>query len=307
MDLEWEHRVRSQVFAWLAELSKANPDALPAKNLQQGIDVDGHRIGVMSSGLGIHKPRSLDAPISVMTTAPPAGQPPPYLDRWIDESRLSYAYQGEDPDLWTNRALRRAWEHRLPLVYLYGVSSGRYLAEFPVYVSGDHPGELRVDLVIAAAPGEPGDTAPRGVPAEIDGRSYAVRSAKTRLHQHGFRTRVLTAYDQRCSMCSLRHSPLLDAAHIVPDDQPDGLAITPNGLSLCKIHHAAYDARFLGVRPDLVVEVNEDLLDEVDGPMLQHGIQALHRQPLRVVPKKRVDRPNRDRLEWRYQQFLEGR
>ena len=94
MDLEWEHRVRSQVFAWLAELSKAHPDALPAKKLQQGIDVDGHRIGVMSSGLGIHKPRSLDAPISVMTTAPPAGQPPPYLDRWIDESRLSYAYQG---------------------------------------------------------------------------------------------------------------------------------------------------------------------------------------------------------------------
>ncbi len=66
-----------------------------------------------------------------------------------------------------------------------------------------------------------------------------MRQTKTRLHQHGFRTRVL----------------------------------------------AAYDGRFLGVRPDLVVEVNEDLLEEVDGPMLQHGIQALHRQRLRVRPR----------------------
>lgn len=301
MDLDWEHRVRREVFAWLRRMTEVHPDALPSRELQQGIEVDGHRIHVMSTGLGIHKPRSLAAPISVMTTAPKPGQSPPYLDRWIDESRLSYAYQGKDPDLWTNRALRRAWEHQLPVVYLYGVSKGRYLAEFPVYVSGDHPGELRVDLVVAAASDQP------GVPAEIDGRAYAVRPAKTRLHQHGFRTRVLTAYDQRCSMCSLRHSPLLDAAHIVPDGEPDGLAITPNGLSLCKIHHAAYDARFLGVRPDLIVEVNEDLLDEVDGPMLQHGIQALHRQPLRVVPESRVDRPNQDRLEWRYQQFIEGR
>lgn len=301
MDLEWEHRVRAQVFEWLTELRKTHPDALPAKKLQHGIDVDGHRIGVMSSGLGIHKPKSLDAPISVMTTAPPAGQPPRYLDRWIDESRLSYAYQGMDPGHWTNRALRLAWEQQLPLVYLYGVSSGWYLAEFPVYVSGDHPGELRVDLVIATAPEE------QGMQAEIDGRSYVMRQTKTRLHQHGFRTRVLAAYDQRCSMCSLRHSPLLDAAHIVPDGQPLGLAITSNGLSLCKIHHAAYDARFLGVRPDLVVEVNEDLLEEVDGPMLQHGIQALHRQPLRVVPGRRIDKPDRTGLEWRYQQFLEGR
>ena len=56
-----------------------------------------------------------------------------------------------------------------------------------------------------------------------------------------------------------------------------------------------------------MVEVNEDLLEEVDGPMLQHGIQALHRQRLRVVPGRSVDKPDRTGLEWRYQQFLEGR
>lgn len=108
-------------------------------------------------------------------------------------------------------------------------------------------------------------------------------------------------------MCSLRHASLLDAAHIVPDGEPQGLAITANGLLLCKIHHAAFDQSFVGVRPDLVVEVNEDLLRESDGPMLRHGIQDLHNQRLRKVPDRRNDRPDQERLEWRYEKFRSGR
>lgn len=56
-------------------------------------------------------------------------------------------------------------------------------------------------------------------------------------------------------MCRLRYSSLLDAAHILPDGHPRGAPVVPNGLSLCRIHHAAYDQNLLGVRPDLVVEV----------------------------------------------------
>ncbi|WP_372530580.1 HNH endonuclease [Euzebya sp.] len=118
---------------------------------------------------------------------------------------------------------------------------------------------------------------------------------------------MITAYDGRCAMCELRHPSLLDGAHIVPDGHPDGLAITANGLSLCKIHHAAYDQRFIGVRPDMVIEVDDDLLHEVDGPMLRHGLQDLHRERLRVLPRRRVDRPDPIRLEWRYTQFRERR
>ena len=42
-----------------------------------------------------------------------------------------------------------------------------------------------------------------------------------------------------------------------------------NGLALCKIHHAAYDSRILGVSPDLVVQIRADILDETDGPLLE--------------------------------------
>jgi len=54
----------------------------------------------------------------------------------------------------------------------------------------------------------------------------------------------------------------------LPDGHPRGEPIVPNGLALCKLHHAAFDRHILGVRPDLVVEVRLDILREVDGPMV---------------------------------------
>ena len=74
-------------------------------------------------------------------------------------------------------------------------------------------------------------------------------------------------------------------------------------MALCKIHHAAYDNGILGVRPDLVVEVREDILHEVDGPLLEHGIKALHGHPLRVVPKSREERPAAELLQLQYDRF----
>ncbi len=301
MNLEFEVRARESVFAWLRQQQQIHPDAMPAGPLQRGFEFEGHQLRLLGSGPGIFKPAALGAALSVMTAAPRPGEPPPYDDQWIDEARLSYAYQGTDPELWTNRAMRLAWEHQLPIVYLYGVSRGHYLAEFPVYISADRPSDLRVDLVVCAEPGSP------NVAVELDGRRYTTRPTRLRIHQHGFRVRVLEAYERRCAMCSLRHAELLDAAHIVPDGEPTGLAITANGLALCKIHHAAYDGLFVGVRPDLTIEVNRDLLDEEDGPMLRHGIQELHQQRLRFVPRKTVDKPDQDRLEWRYERFRLGR
>jgi putative restriction endonuclease len=101
----------------------------------------------------------------------------------------------------------------------------------------------------------------------------------------------------------LAHADLLDAAHIVEDGQPGGDPVVPNGLSLCKIHHAAYDREILGITPDLNVQLNADVLAEVDGPMLTYGLQAFHGQSLRVVPKRKQDQPDRDRLSARFERF----
>jgi len=46
-----------------------------------------------------------------------------------------------------------------------------------------------------------------------------------------------------------------------------GEPVVPNGVSMCKIHHAAFDAGIFGVDPDGVrVEVRADVLSEIDGP-----------------------------------------
>jgi len=106
---------------------------------------------------------------------------------------------------------------------------------------------------------------------------------------------VLRAYQECCAICRLRHDELLEAAHILPDGHPLGEPIIPNGLALCKLHHAAFDRYLIGVTPDLEVTVRLDVLEEIDGPMLQHGLQGF--QGLRIhVPRADHLKPNRDFL-----------
>ena len=103
-------------------------------------------------------------------------------------------------------------------------------------------------------------------------------------------------------MCQLKHEPLLDAAHIVPDSDERGQPEIPNGLSLCKIHHTAYDVGILGISPDYKVHLRNDVLDEIDGPMLRHGLQAMHGSLIQLP--RRVDfRPREEYLADRFARF----
>lgn len=71
----------------------------------------------------------------------------------------------------------------------------------------------------------------------------------------------------------------LDAAHIGADREERGEPLFKNGVSLCKLHHAAFDALFLTIRPDdFRIVVRQDILAEEDGPMLLHGLQGLYGQ-----------------------------
>jgi putative restriction endonuclease len=94
---------------------------------------------------------------------------------------------------------------------------------------------------------------------------------------------------------------LLDAAHIVGDSEEAGVPVISNGLSLCSIHHRAYDEDLVGVAPDLHVHVSRRLLDEDDGPMLDvlkgfHGV-------LLEAPARKAWRPDPDRLALRFERF----
>ena len=144
-----------------------------------------------------------------------------------------------------------------------------------------------------------------GENADAARRSYATAVMRVRLHQRAFRERVLDAYQRQCAFCRLRHDELLDAAHIVPDAEPGGEAHVRNGLSLCRLHHAAFDRYFIGLRPDCTMEVRGDLRRERDGPTLVHAIQALH--GARIVLPRRIDyRPAEQLLALRYERFRQA-
>ena len=68
----------------------------------------------------------------------------------------------------------------------------------------------------------------------------------------------------------------------------------------CKIHHAAFDRNFLGITPDSIIELREDIREEEDGPMLEYGIQAFHEKKL-IVPRSAELKPDPERLEERYE------
>ena len=140
--------------------------------------------------------------------------------------------------------------------------------------------------------------------AEDARRSYATAVVKVRLHQRSFRERVLSAYKRQCAFCRFRHEEMLDAAHIVPDSHPEGEPQVRNGLSLCTLHHAAFDRYFLGLRPDYVIEVRADLLEEEDGPTLA-GIQSLQGKRI-YLPSAKSHHPDPNLISMRYQSFLKS-
>ena len=116
---------------------------------------------------------------------------------------------------------------------------------------------------------------------------------------------MIRAYRAACAICHLRHEELLDAAHILPDLHPLSEPLVSSGLSLCKLHHAAFDRSIIGIRPDLRIEVSLAVLEEIDGPMLQHGLQGFHHMTLKV-PSQKSERPNPDLLAERYEAFKQA-
>jgi putative restriction endonuclease len=302
-DRDW--RLRLAAFARLEELVRQRGGLVTDGDLDNGFEFDGERIRLWDRRRGIWRPRQLGrdgAALAIVTTPPRPGRQPPYDDQLASSAEwFLYRYEGDDPETWTNVALRRALEERRPLVYLYGVTPGLYEPIFPCYVVHDDPAELAFHIA-ADAPG----VQPVPTSAELDvsagRRAYATAAVKVRLHQRRFRALVVSAYQERCAICHLGHSELLDAAHILPDRDERGRPEVPNGLSLCKIHHGAYDANILGVDPDCLVHIRHDVLKEHDGPMLQHGLQELHGKPI-TLPRAERHRPNREYLEVRFARF----
>lgn len=299
-------QVRLAAFGFLRELVDKHGDVVPAAPLRSGFDFRGRNVK-LKGVQGIFKPQILPEVALSITTAPPdPARTAPYDDGFTaDGSVLLYRYRGDDPAHHQNVWLRRAMQQQRPLIYFHGVVKSEYFAAFPVYVVADEPHALRVRVSMDAA-----EYISTGLDSVSEGndearREYITVSTRQRLHQRSFRVRVLRAYRSRCALCRLRHQQLLDAAHILPDSDPRGEPVVSNGVALCKLHHAAFDRNIIGLRPDLVVEVRPDILEEKDGPMLLHGLQGFHEKRI-LVPSRATERPSEKFLEARYLAFRDA-
>ncbi len=300
-------RVRLATFKWLEDETRRHGEVLPWKLLADGFTCDGRRIPVVGQQ-GIFKPAALgDLPLSLRTSAEG-----PYDDSFASDDTLLYRYRGDDPNHYQNVWVRNAMTRRTPLVYCHGVVPGRYLTVWPVFVVGDDPGALTFSVAAderrllrpAAAASWAASAVSYSAEVELR-RRYVTREVRQRLHQSGFRERVLRAYREQCALCRLRHPELLEAAHITPDTDLTSDPVVSNGLSLCRLHHGAFDHLLIGIRPDCTVEVRPSILQETDGPMLRHGLQGVNGQRI-WTPRGKDEQPDPDRLEERYRLFKQA-
>jgi putative restriction endonuclease len=299
--LDTDLSVRVAAFSWLAEKTESIGDVLPRSLLAEGLRFDGNRVPLVGPQ-GIFKPRILSLPLTITSTSKN-----PYKDNFSEDGLLSYRYRGTDPNHLDNIGLRKVFEQQRPLIYFYGMVPGQYLAIWPVYVVNDNPLMLTFTIAVDDMTHffEKSNSTHLMKEESETRRKYITGTVKIRLHQRGFRERVLYAYRTRCAICQLHHRELLDAAHIIPDSDPAGEPLITNGISLCKLHHAAFDNNFLGVSPDFAIHIRQDILDEQDGPILQHGLKEL--DGIRILlPRDERNWPDRLTLDFRYEQFLKS-
>lgn len=283
--------IRDDVFRWLDARRNAGAYEYSREVLINYV-FNGERIPLLDTGRGIRNPADFDSTLTIMTSSKRTG----YSDGIGPEGLVTYSYQSREGG--DNVKLRRAFENGDPLVCFLGVRPGFFVAFYPVYIVHDDP----VRRVVSIALDESLRYFDDPLNLKEYERRYAERLVKTRLHQPMFRARVLRAYETSCAICRLKHAELLDAAHIIADAQFGGAAEVTNGLALCKIHHASYDQNLLGITPDYEVRIDRDLLDEIDGPMLRHGLQDMHGRPL-ALPRRLADYPSKERLAEKFTSF----
>ena len=289
--------VRSSCFASLDVLVAQHGGDVPYRaGLDQGFPFRGSRVPFLSPQKGIYRAAAQRGPAALSLISYPNS---PYDDEEIAEGFL-YAYRAGDVDQPDNRALRATHSLNVPFVYFVSTRPGWYKPLYPCFTIADEVAARRV-LVAPGRMAGPFDEREAVLLDDPGERRYAVREVRTRMHQARFRGRILVAYDTRCAICRLKEARLLDAAHIVGDLEHGGEPLVPNGLSLCSIHHRAYDQDLVGVSPDYDVRVSRRLLEEEDGPMLEL-LKEFHTAPI-ALPTRRAWRPDRERLARRFERF----
>lgn len=306
IDSAEDWRIRSAALAAITRLAEAWDWEVPWARIAEGFGIGGQRFLYATKALGIYVPKGAGIALSVKTTVPKAGRGMRYRDQnpgglvtYTDSGLLSYDLQAQGAHAEANnRALLRAMERRLPLIYFHGIRPGAYQPIAPVWVTDFHPDRSSVAL-------SPGDVA--GVRTtirvpEVMGSAYTAGFHQRKVDRARFNTAVCEAYDSRCAVSGLPERELLVGARIAPDAKV-GPDLVSDGICMSVLHRGAYNANLIGIDPEYRVHVSRRLGPA--GKEAVHVVKDLEGGRI-ALPKDAADWPSREHLAARFELFLES-
>ena len=128
--------------------------------------------------------------------------------------------------------------------------------------------------------------------------------AESPIRSAGFRQAIMGLYDYTCAVCQLRIVTMdgesaTDAAHIIPFRVSKNDDVR-NGISLCKLHHWAFDKGLISLSETYQVFVSPLVVEQ--GPMEWRLTKLRDRSIL--LPKQDQLYPAQDALAWHREEVL---
>lgn len=127
---------------------------------------------------------------------------------------------------------------------------------------------------------------------------------KQRVNQYVFRKSILNQYNRQCCITGLNNPTLLEACHIMKWSDNENMRLHPtNGLCLNTLFHKSYDNNLIGISPDYVVDISDQLLEKAQNNEMIQSLFAHFNHRSITLPK--VFFPDKENLYFRYQEYLQ--
>jgi putative restriction endonuclease len=172
------------------------------------------------------------------------------------ENRIIYGFRKEDPKstLWTYLGILKVID------YDYVLQNGRMVYEFKIQKTEiESQKELEKEKEVLY---QELDTAP----ILTEERKTKQTFTKVKIRSAAFKTEVKKVYEDTCAVCEKRRYtkakfPEVQAAHIYPVEK-NGKDDLRNGISLCRLHHWAFDGGLFVISDDFKIKVREEIKND---------------------------------------------
>ena len=138
-------------------------------------------------------------------------------------------------------------------------------------------------------------------------KKVAKVTRESAMRTRGFRQAVMEAYDYKCAFCGMKiQTPdsllwEVEAAHIVPHSKK-GKDDILNGLSLCHLHHWAFDAGWFTLQDDFRIQVSQKInsLPSDFGRMGDYDFIRMFskKDSKMLLPKRKEIYPHQNAISW---------